>query len=109
MEERKKIKVILKRVKDKYGKEIEIPDTLEKLQELVGGYIEILTLRPGLVAIFNEEGRLREMPYNCRVDGVPIVGPVLIAGADEEGELQDCPISISEWIERWMSNSAATV
>lgn len=106
MEERKKIKVILKRVKDKYGKEIEIPDTLKKLQELVGGYIETLTLRPGLVAIFNEEGRLRGMDYNCRIDGVPIVGPVLIAGADEEGELQDCPISISEWIERWMSNSA---
>lgn len=61
----------------------EIPNTLKALQETVGGCIEILhPSRVGLrnidrtVMIFNEEGRLRNLPSNR----FGIVGTLLFTG-----------------------------
>ncbi len=71
---------------------IEIDNTLEALQNLVGGYIETLTVFEDAVLIFNEEGRLRGMPYNCTFCGVNLVGPVVLAGVDGD-EFTDAPDS----------------
>jgi uncharacterized protein DUF3846 len=39
--------------------------TLKELQGFVGGYIEQVTIVPGvMVLIVNEEGRLHDLPYN---------------------------------------------
>lgn len=75
----------------------DIPNTLEALQQAVGGNIEMITvrldirgLRP-LVLIVNEEGRLMGLPANGSLM-VPtaarhlLVGPVLIAQQDRSGE-----------------------
>lgn len=60
----------------------DIPNTLEELQESVGGYIESCTFATNAAVICNEEGRLRGLPYNCRFLGVDFVGPILIVGID---------------------------
>ena len=57
-------------------------DTLENLQRTVGGYIETVTLRRGLVVICDEEGRLKGYPHNCTIDGIEFVGVIIIAGVD---------------------------
>lgn len=38
--------------------------SLKEMQEIVGGYIEILDLRNGKIIILNEEGKLENLPYN---------------------------------------------
>ena len=62
----------------------DIPNTLEELQATVGGYIETVTIATDAVIICNEEGRLQGLPHNCRIFGVDFVGPILIAGVDED-------------------------
>ena len=62
----------------------DIPNTLEELQATVGGYIETVTIATDVVIICNEEGRLQGLPHNCRIFGVDFVGPILIAGVDED-------------------------
>ena len=63
---------------------IDIPNTLEALQEKVGGYIETVTFATDACIICNEEGRLMGLPYNCDLLGVTFVGPILIVGIDGE-------------------------
>lgn len=50
-----KIKVIIKRPEEVVGREERIDNTLEALQEAVGGYIETLTIlrNPGVVMVIN--------------------------------------------------------
>ncbi|MBQ6846811.1 MAG: DUF3846 domain-containing protein [Oscillospiraceae bacterium] len=69
------------------GKElrrIEIENTLESLQELVGGYIEAVTVASDMAIICNEEGRLLGLPYNCEILGEAFVGPILFVGVSGE-------------------------
>ena len=65
-------------------------NSLENFQRYVGGYIETVTLATDLVIICNEEGRLRELPYNCTICGVDLVGDIVIAGAKDD-EFADLP------------------
>ncbi len=61
--------------------------SLRELQAVVGGYIEIITLRDGRLMILNEEGNLLGLPpnpvatviaYNALTEANGIVGDVLI-------------------------------
>ncbi len=98
------MKVIIKRPCDQFGEEATIPNTLKALQEAVGGYIETVTLDNGVVLICNEEGKLRDMPYNFtlrRIRGVvtvqnAIFGTVIACGADGD-KFADIPIDFNEW------------
>lgn len=63
---------------------IDIENTLEALQVAVGGYIETLTFASDACLICNEEGRLREMPYNVDFLGAQIFGPILIVGYEDD-------------------------
>lgn len=38
--------------------------SLEELQSIVGGYIEIVNLDNGDIAVMNEEGKLMNLPFN---------------------------------------------
>lgn len=63
----------------------EIPNTLEAMQKLVGGYIETLSLPNGLVIVVDEEGRLKGLPENVRCERYgTIVGTLFITAADGE-------------------------
>lgn len=75
------MKVIIKQP----GKEpevAEIENTLPALQQVVGGYIETVTLAADCCIICNEEGRLEGLPYNLTFCGVSFVGPILVVGVD---------------------------
>lgn len=69
---------------------IEVENTLEALQQEVGGHIETVTIASDAVVICNEEGRLCGLPYNCRFVGVDFVGTILVVGRDRD-EFCDVP------------------
>jgi hypothetical protein len=61
-------------------------DTLEQMQNAVGGYIQMVYLKDYKVMIANEEGLLYNLPHNERASelaGQFIVGDVLIAEPHE--------------------------
>ena len=89
---------IIKRPFDPIGRIKEIPNTLERLQTIVDGYIETVTVRNGLVIICNEEGKLTGMAPNFRIGFEQIVGTVIVVGVDGE-EFTDVPIDLGEWEE----------
>lgn len=94
-----KIKAIIKRPDERVGHMTNISPSLKNLQRIVDGPIEIVTIKPGLVLICNEEGKLRKLERNFRI-GIDffdvIVGEVIICGVDGE-DLADIPISFKEW------------
>lgn len=92
-----------------------IENTLEALQEAVGGYIETVPVMTDTLMIVNEEGKLRGLPHNFFIEGsaLPdeaffaakrtrwttdeIVGTVLIVGlSDNREELTDLDPGIQE-------------
>lgn len=67
-----------------------IDGSLEGLQKIVGGYIELVTIEPGVVAVMNEDGRMLGLPVNrivARTDGrcYDLVGDVVLVGVDADG------------------------
>ena len=71
-----------------------LDNTLEALQEFVGGYIETVRLFSDVVVICNEEGRLMGLPENVNLLGVQFCGPVIVAGVwrDEFANLKESVI-----------------
>ena len=65
---------------------VEIDNTLEAKQELVGGYIECTYLPndDNVVLICNEEGKINGMKLNRDIGHDIIAGPFLIVGDDYE-------------------------
>lgn len=65
---------------------IEIENTLEAKQHLVGGYIECVYLPndESVVLICNEEGKINGMKLNRDIGHDIIAGPFLILGDDYE-------------------------
>lgn len=73
-----------------------VENRLESLQQLVGGYIEVLmTHRPDVALIVDEEGKLKGKAPNFPYIGDVIVGPALLVGVDGE-EFEDCPVTTAE-------------
>ncbi|MGI5873511.1 MAG: DUF3846 domain-containing protein [Bacillota bacterium] len=79
---------------------IEIENDLHTLQEIVGGFIETLTISEDAVIICNEEGKINGMEPNRnvwirgrKID--TIFGPFLVAGCDCE-RFVDAPDMIPE-------------
>lgn len=64
--------------------------SLEELQEIVGGYIQVVRLEPDAqgnawIMVLNEEGKLKGLPFNAEASKLyqhgavdPIVGTVLV-------------------------------
>lgn len=70
----------------------QIPNTLEELQDFVGGHIEVYDLAADLAIICNEEGKLLGLSLNCHIAGETFVGPIMLVGIDGE-EFCDVPYS----------------
>lgn len=68
-----------------------VNNTLEAMQILVKGYIEALTVSNDMVIICNEEGRLRNMPYNRELFGIDLYGPIVLVGTEGE-DFTDAPV-----------------
>jgi hypothetical protein len=63
-------------------KVIEVENTLESLQALVGGYIEHRSMGRGLALICNEEGVPLKLPQN----GCGMLGPYFFTKVNQEGD-----------------------
>lgn len=93
---REKITAVIKEVgKDPVLKLI--PNELHELQKLVGGYIECVTIEPGLVAIVDEEGIINSKPYNMKLGIHQLFGTVVFVGVDGE-EFSNCPVSVWDYL-----------
>ena len=66
---------------------VDIPNTLHALQDLVGGYIETITLTRHSCCIVNEEGRLKRLLPNFYLNGGLIVGNAIFVGVKGDGFL----------------------
>lgn len=89
-----KIRAIIKRPDEEVGHVTNISPTLNNLQNIVEGYIETVTLYSGWTIICNEEGRIRDLPYNCTIDGVDFYGDIIAVGVDGEN-FTDLPADIT--------------
>lgn len=76
-----KIKVLIKEP-NKPCRMATIPNRLKALQEIVGGYIEVVTITTDTAIICNEEGLIRVLPYNCEVCGHSFFGTIFFVGVD---------------------------
>lgn len=85
------MKVIQKNAKQ-MPKVVEIDGSLESMQKIVKGHIEILPLDRDIVIVLNEEGKLKNLPVNFMVHMVQcsplyietIVGDVFICKVNGE-------------------------
>ena len=75
---------------NKTPRQVEIPHTLESLQEAVGGYIEAAYPYGDMVGIIcNEEGKINQLPLNRAIYGEDkqmidiIAGPFLVVGLSD--------------------------
>lgn len=76
--------------------EVTILDELTILQNIVGGYIEIVGLNTGNCIICNEEGKLQDLPVNVFLPwGEPLVGSIVIVGRADP-DLTSCTMSREE-------------
>lgn len=69
----------------------DLPNTLEALQQAVGGYIEVVPLNEQLCVICNEDGKLLGLPpvafMPARRD--VLCGPLIICRTTPDGEFTD--------------------
>ena len=89
-----KIRAIIKRPDEEIGHVTNISPRLENLQNIVGGYIETVTLYSGWTIICNEEGRIRDLPYNCTIDNVDFYGEIIAIGVSGD-DFTDLPLEIT--------------
>ena len=73
-----------------------VSNSLENLQNYVGGMIEVVTIAKDCCIICNEEGRILGMEHNCTVCGVDFVGDILFVGVAGE-EFADMPIAFADF------------
>ncbi len=99
-EEVSKIKAIIKRPDEEFGHIANISNTLENLQKIIGGKIEAVYLRYGLILIVNEEGKLMNLEPNFRTGrgffADTIVGTAILVGQNGE-DFGDVPITFQTW------------
>ena len=78
-----------------------VEDKLEAWQEIVGGYIQTVTLFEDMTVICNEEGRLLGLPFNCDILGCDFAGTIVIVGVEGD-EFADVPEE--EKMRKWFPN-----
>ena len=59
---------------------VDVERTTEAIQKLIGGYFELVHLASDAVILCDEEGKLKNLPYNCTVCGTRYYGPIILAG-----------------------------
>ena len=64
-----------------------LENSLEAMQEAVGGYMDILGLDDNVCILLNDEGKLIGLEGNRRIGSDIIVGDFFVCGSDEEGNL----------------------
>ena len=81
MENKQDLRIVLKKV-GKIPEIMNIENTLEAKQELVGGLIEIATVTDEILLVCNEEGKLENLLPNLMFDFDYIAGDCFFVGDD---------------------------
>lgn len=89
------MKVIIKKPEDKYGNIVDIKNELEVMQEIVGGYIEVVPLGKHVI-ICNEDGKYMNLKDNVIYGTDIIVGNIIVCNIIDD-EFTDIDITIDEW------------
>ena len=82
---------VLKVAPGKAPEAVAIPNTLEAMQQMVGGYIEVIPLED-VCLVCNEEGKLMGLPGSRRLGDDIIAGTFFLAGDTPDGDF----ISLTE-------------
>ena len=85
----RKISVLIKEP-GKKPRHVNISDSLTNLQKTVDGFIETVTIATDLAVICNEEGIIRNLPYNCTICGAKLYGTIIMCGVNGD-EFSDLP------------------
>ena len=72
-----------------------ILNSLELIQELVGGYVEQVKIARDCVILCDEDGKLKNKPFCARIGGYDFVGDIIIAGLNRKG-WTDVPMTCEE-------------
>lgn len=94
-----KIKCIVKRPDEEYGHSTYVSDTLENLQQIVDGYIEVVTFHKeagDILIICNEMGRLNDLEKNLNIFDMEFVGTIIVCGSSGD-EFGDIPMDFKTW------------
>ena len=91
-----KIRAIIKRPDETFGHVTHISDSLENLQRIVDGHIQMIPMGETMAIICNDDGKLIGLPYNCRYGIDTFVGTIIAVGIKGE-EMADCPLTMSQW------------
>lgn len=75
--------------------EMDIDKSLESFQSLVDGYFEYVMVFQDTAVVCNEEGRIRQMPYNCTVFGMGFYGPIFFVGVGRT-DWKDCNLTVDQ-------------
>lgn len=93
----KTVKIIYKKPNE-FPAVMEIEDTIENYQDLVGGYIETVSFNDKTLIVCNEEGKLLGLEPNIIYNGDCIVGPVIFVDYNDDGDFVDCSITLDDFI-----------
>ena len=66
-----------------------VTDDLKSFQNIVGGNIESYTVSEDLAILCDEEGKIKDKPYNCTMCGQDFHGDICFVGIDGEN-FTDC-------------------
>lgn len=77
---------VLKVEPGKSPETVTMPNTLDAMQKMVGGYIEVLPLSD-VCLVCNEDGKLMGLEGNRRLGNDIIVGTFFLAGDTQSGDL----------------------
>ena len=88
---------VLKVEPGKVPEAVTIPNALAAMQQMVGGYIEVISL-DDVCLVCNEEGKLMGLPGSRRLGEDVIAGTFFLAGDTPDGDF--CSLT-AEQIDRW--------
>ena len=88
---------VLKVAPGKAPEAVAIPNNLEAMQQMVGGYIEVIPLED-VCLVCNEEGKLMGLPGSRRLGDDIIAGTFFLAGDTPDGHFWSLT---QEQADRW--------
>ncbi len=81
-----------------------VENDLKSLQALVGGYIEIVRLKNGLLLVCNEEGKLNNSYFNFSTQWDQIFGNVFFCRSNDEGDFISVEPEGFDLIQQWLEH-----
>ena len=77
---KERIRAIFRKPLTNKSEIVEVENTVEGIQEMIGGHFECVTIEEGICLLCDEDGKLKRLQPNCIYRGDIIAGPILIVG-----------------------------